>query len=226
MYSQIWYCKTVRFIIKATLIVYVYQSLKWPPWVSECEHVNSAPLSCNNRNDCMGWGTLSVCVCVCVPHLHRCNHTSFLHRHEEEILQYSHSALWKWQSTQYIPNLKSYCLHPVYHFLFIIRHWSMWCVQSASQAVSGSDQVVWPSGEPRGRQWPHCVAEVPLVSLTLPATETGRSKMAECREPCWCLSWFKQGSFDPFLEAAFLRGLMSELGGLKRGGKAVQRCSG
>lgn len=91
--------------------------------------------------------------------------------------------------------------------------------QPASQAVSGSDQVVWPSGEPRGRQWPHCVAEVPLVSVTLPATETGRSKMAECREPCWCLSWFKQGSFDPFLEAAFLRGLASELGGLKRGAK-------
>lgn len=91
--------------------------------------------------------------------------------------------------------------------------------QPASQAVSGSDQVVWPSGEPRGRQWPHCVAEVPLVSVTLPATETGRSKMAECREPCWCLSWFKQGSFDPFLEAAFLRGLVSELGALKRGAK-------
>lgn len=42
--------------------------------------------------------------------------------------------------------------------------------------------MVWPSGEPRGRQWPHCVAEVPLVSVTLPATETGRSKMAEHRE--------------------------------------------
>ncbi len=81
--------------------------------------------------------------------------------------------------------------------------------------------MVWPSREPRGRQWPHCVAEVPLVSMTLPATETGRSKMAECREPCWCLSWFKQGSFDPFLEAAFLRGLISELGALKRRGSSA-----
>lgn len=34
-------------------------------------------------------------------------------------------------------------------------------------------------GEPRGKQWPLCVAQVPLVSVTLPATETGRSKMAE-----------------------------------------------
>lgn len=68
--------------------------------------------------------------------------------------------------------------------------------------------MVWPSGEPRGRQWPHCVAEVPLVSMTLPATEAGRSKMAECREPRWCLSWFKQDSFDLsfFLEAAFYLG--------------------
>lgn len=97
----------------------------------------------------------------------------------------------------------------------------MWCVQSASQAVSGSDQVVWPSGEPRGRQWPHCVPEVPLVSMTLPATETGRSKMAECRAPCWCLSWLKQGSFDPFLEAAFLRfspGAQIRAGRFKTGG--------
>lgn len=57
-----------------------------------------------------------------------------------------------------------------------------------AEAVSGSDQVVWPSGESWGRQWPHCVAEVPLVSMTLPATETGRSKMAERRESRWCLS--------------------------------------
>lgn len=91
----------------------------------------------------------------------------------------------------------------------------MWCVQSASQAVSGSDQVVWPSGEPRGRQWPHCVAEVPLVSMTLPATETGRSKMAECREPCWCLSCFKQGSFDPFWMQLFFGGFHIRAGRFK-----------
>lgn len=106
-------------------------------------------------------------------------------------------------------------LRPAYYFLFIIRCWSMWCVQSASQAVSGSDQVVWPSGEPRGRQWPHCVAEVPLVSMTLPATETGRSKMAEHREPCWCLSCFERGSFDPFWMQLFFGGIISELGVLK-----------
>lgn len=85
----------------------------------------------------------------------------------EKYIIHSKSAILRW----------IYAL--AYYFLFIIRCWSMGCVQSASQAVSGSDQVVWPSGEPRGRQWPHCVAEVPLVSMTLPATETGRSKMAE-----------------------------------------------
>lgn len=76
-------------------------------------------------------------------------------------------------------------------------------MRTASQAVSGSDQVVWPSGEPRGRQWPHCVAEVPLVSMTLPATEAGRSKMAERVDPCWCSSWFRQGSVDPFSGGSF-----------------------
>lgn len=75
-----------------------------------------------------------------------------------------------------------------------------------AEAVSGSDQVVWPSGESWGRQWPHCVAEVPLVSMTLPATETGRSKMAERRESRWCLSWFKQDSFDPFWMQIFFGG--------------------
>lgn len=150
-----------------------------------------------------------VYVYVCVPHLHRCNHTSLLHRQEEKIWQYSirhHAFGIKWYIIIHSKHVAPlWNLHPSYHFLFIITHWGMWCVQSASQAVSGSDQVVWPSGEPRGRQWPLCVAEVPLVSVTLPATETGRSKMAECREPRWCLSWLKQGSFDPF----FLRQLFS-----------------
>lgn len=43
------------------------------------------------------------------------------------------------------------------------------------------------------------VAEVPSVSATLPETESGRSKMAECKEPLLVLvrllNW---ASFDPF----------------------------
>lgn len=171
-----------------------------------------------------------ICVCVCACSHHPCLICidaitpslchAFLHRQEEKTgLQYS---IQRYENDKVL-NTFQICnptvdLRPAYHFLFIIRCWSMWRVQSASQAVSGSDQVVWPSGEPLGRQWPHCVAEVPLVSMTLPATETGRSKMAECREPRWCLSCFKQGSFDPFFFFFFWRqlffgGLVSEPGG-------------
>lgn len=98
---------------------------------------------------------------------------------------------------------------PAFYFLFILGCRSMWCVQSASEAVSGSDQVVWPSGGPRAGQWLHCVTQVPLLSVTLPATETGRSKMAARRASCWCLSGSEQASFDLSFFFLFLRGSFS-----------------
>lgn len=95
--------------------------------------------------------------------------------------------------TKYIIHSKSAILRWIYapHITSCLLSDAGACdaYRQPSQAVSGSDQVVWPSGELRGRQWPHCVAEVPLVSMTLPATETGRSKMAAHGEPCWCLSF-------------------------------------
>lgn len=166
--------------------------------VRGCEraYVNRAPVS-------QQWEQLRVrsgagCVCACVPHLHTSNHTSFLFFF---YTGWNPTVLHSVETT--FPSVGS---RPVFYFLFIIGHWSMWCVQSASEAVSGSDQVVWPSGEPRGGQWLHCVTEVPLLSVTLPATETGRSKMAARRAPCWCLSGSKQASFDPFLRGSFSLG--------------------
>lgn len=95
--------------------------------------------------------------------------------------------------TKYIIHSKSAILRWIYapHITSCLLSDAGACDASSrpSQAVSGSDQVVWPRGELWARQWPHCVAEVPLVSMTLPATETGRSKMAEHGEPCWCLSF-------------------------------------
>lgn len=105
-----------------------------------------------------------------------------------------HSDLWKWHSQSELL-LWSYSLYTTSCLLWGQR---AWCIQSASEAVSGSDQVVWPSREPRSGQWQHCAAEVSLVSVTLPANESGRSKMAARRVPCWCLSWSKQASFNPF----------------------------
>lgn len=173
--------------------------------VRGCEraHVNSAPLSHNNGDDCVCVAALAVFVCARLIYIHAITPRSFCF-----VFSYTGRNPTVLHSLETdIPPVRTLWSRGL-RFTSCLLSDTGACdgVQSASKAVSGSDQVVWPRGETGRRQWPHCATEVPLVSMTLPATETGRSKMAARRAPCWCLSGSKQASLILFLEEAFLWG--------------------
>lgn len=92
--------------------------------VRGCEraHVNSAPLSRNNGDDCVCVAALAVFVCARLIYIHAITPRSFF------FFFFLHGQ--KSDSTPFIgnghsPSPNSVESRPVFYFLFIIGHWSM-----------------------------------------------------------------------------------------------------
>lgn len=86
-----------------------------------CEraHVNSAPLSHNNGDDCVCAAALAVLVCARLIYIHAITPRSFF------FFFFFPDTGQKSDSTPFIANGQSPSPNSVFYFLFIIGHWSM-----------------------------------------------------------------------------------------------------
>lgn len=186
----------------------LYQALKWPK-VDECACMNSALLSYNNRNGCMRW--LYLCV---GSHFHRCNHSSFLHRQEEGILQYSIQTY-----ENDIPNLNFCCgvtaciSLPVYYGTGARDVYSQPARQSVVQTkwfgLAGSRGADNGSTVQLKCLWCQWLCQQPRVA-------DPKWRRAECPAGA-CHGLNRPVLIHFFWEGgAFLPGLIAELGGLKQ----------